>query len=172
MAYVSTAKASPHPPAQLASWVVIPQHVAPNLKLLFPKYFSGTYGISVQFFFDWPIFSNGVPNWEVGSQLTQLSTTIFKLFIISQLQNKDFLQLQQEASTLTKNSSLFHYIITVRGPSTSPSYGTCPRSLLRISPSVHTRNFQRNLRPRSPQRLPTSSAFITGELSFCNQCAR
>ena len=59
MAYVSTAKASPHPPAQLASWVVIPHHVAPNLKLLFPKYFSGTYDISVQIFFDWPIFSNG-----------------------------------------------------------------------------------------------------------------
>ena len=60
MAYVSTAKASPHPPAQLAWWVVIPQHVAPNLELLFPKYFSGTYGISVQFFFIDPFFSNGV----------------------------------------------------------------------------------------------------------------
>ena len=34
--------------------------MAQNLELLFPNYFSGTYGISVQFFFDWPIFSNGV----------------------------------------------------------------------------------------------------------------
>ena len=59
MAYVSTAKASPHPPAQLAWWVVIPQHVAPNLELLFPKYFSGTYGISVQFFLIDPFFLTG-----------------------------------------------------------------------------------------------------------------
>ena len=53
-------KGLPHPPAHASLWVVIPQHVAPNLELLFPNYFSGTYGISVQFFFDWPIFSNGV----------------------------------------------------------------------------------------------------------------
>ena len=53
-------KGLPHPPAHASLWVVIPQHVAPNLELLFPNYFSGTYGISVQFFFDWSIFSNGV----------------------------------------------------------------------------------------------------------------
>ena len=34
--------------------------MAPNLELLFPKYFSGTYGISVQFFFIDPFFSNGL----------------------------------------------------------------------------------------------------------------
>ena len=64
MAYVSTAKASPHPPAQLAWWVVIPQHVAQNLELLFPKYFSGTYGLSVQFFLIDPFFSNGGCAWN------------------------------------------------------------------------------------------------------------
>ena len=53
-------KGLPHPSACASLWVVIPQHVAPNLELLFPNYFSGTYGISVQFFFDWPSFSNGV----------------------------------------------------------------------------------------------------------------
>ena len=34
--------------------------MAPNLELLFLKYFNGTYGISVQFFFDLPVCSNGV----------------------------------------------------------------------------------------------------------------
>ena len=53
-------KGLPHPPAHASLWVVIPQHVAPNLELLFLKNFNGTYGISVHFFFDWPIFSNGV----------------------------------------------------------------------------------------------------------------
>ena len=43
-------KGLPHPPAHASLWVVIPQHVAPNLELLFPNYFSDTYGISVQFF--------------------------------------------------------------------------------------------------------------------------
>ena len=59
MAYISTAKVSPTPAAQLAWWVVIPQHVAPNLKLLFPKYFSGTYGISVQIYLIDPFFLTG-----------------------------------------------------------------------------------------------------------------
>ena len=33
--------------------------MAPNLELLFPNYFSGTYGISVQFFLIGPFFLTG-----------------------------------------------------------------------------------------------------------------
>ena len=52
-------KGLPHPSACASLWVVIPQHVAPNLELLFPNYFSGTYGISVQFFLIGPFFLTG-----------------------------------------------------------------------------------------------------------------
>ena len=52
-------KGLPHPSACASLWVVIPQHVAPNLELLFPNYFSGTYGISVQFFLIGPVFLTG-----------------------------------------------------------------------------------------------------------------
>ena len=56
-------KGLPHPPAHASLWVVIPQHVAPNLELLFPNYFSGTYGISVQFFLIAPVFLTGWSIW-------------------------------------------------------------------------------------------------------------
>ena len=56
-------KGLPHPSACASLWVVIPQHVAPNLELLFPNYFSGTYGISVQFFLIGPFFLTGCTAW-------------------------------------------------------------------------------------------------------------
>ena len=68
-------KGLPYPPAQLAWWVAIPQHVAPKLELLFPKYFSSAYGILVQFFY-WPNFSTGlitkIPHyWDILEYLRQ-----------------------------------------------------------------------------------------------------
>ena len=56
-------KGLPHPSACASLWVVIPQHVAPNLELLFPNYFNGAYGISVQFFLIGPFFLTGC-RWE------------------------------------------------------------------------------------------------------------
>ena len=59
MAYVSTAKASPHPPAQLASewlylnmWHQILNFFSPNISVVTMEF--------QYIFFDWPIFSNGV----------------------------------------------------------------------------------------------------------------
>ena len=37
--------------------------MAPNLELLFPNYFNGSYGISVQFFFIDPFFLTGCPGF-------------------------------------------------------------------------------------------------------------
>ena len=59
-------KGLPHPSACASLWVVIPQHVAPNLELLFPNYFSGTYGISVQFFLIGPVFLTGWVERRLG----------------------------------------------------------------------------------------------------------
>ena len=63
-------KGLPHPSACASLWVVIPQHVAPNLELLFPNYFSGTYGISVQFFLIGPVFLTGCTQKCIASLIT------------------------------------------------------------------------------------------------------
>ena len=54
------------PTALLAWWVVIPQHVAPNLELLFLKNFNGTIIFSVQFSFHLHVISRRGVWWNAA----------------------------------------------------------------------------------------------------------
>ena len=98
-------KGLPHPSACASLWVVIPQHVAPNLELLFPNYFSGTYGISVQFFFDWSSFSNGVVLGQWKSAEIHKQYSLETLVSYGERSLSDFLRKKRQWDRKSLNST-------------------------------------------------------------------
>ena len=76
-------KGLPHPSACASLWVVIPQHVAPNLELLFLKNFNGTINFPVQFLFHLHVISRrGVPYWWLISLVWVSQKTFRRILLI------------------------------------------------------------------------------------------